>query len=69
MAELIAITEGLVKTTTGTESQSLQNAVDVLRFDSLDLLVTAAFESPSYRISISTCSRATSAAPPMAGSR
>lgn len=47
MAELIAITEGLVKTTTGTESQSLQNAVDVLRFDSLDLLVTAAFESPS----------------------
>jgi len=46
VAELIHLTEGVVRITSVSDAQLPYSAVDVLRFDSLDILISAGFESP-----------------------
>ena len=47
MAAFLRLTETIARATTTGDRQPLYTAVDVLAYDELDLLVTAAFEAPS----------------------
>ena len=46
MADLFRLTEAYARITANYDEQPLYTAVDVLAYDSLDVLITAAFEAP-----------------------